>query len=72
MTKYRFKRGPGGTITVRAERRLGNQLISSITKVIEPDEDLSAAMKELHAAVHGPALSEPFAPVRASERRVGE
>lgn len=72
MAKYRFKRGPDGTIVVRAERKLGNQLISSITKVLAPGEDVSAAMKELYNAVHGPTHTEPFAPDRASERRLGE
>lgn len=71
MTKYRFKRGADGTIIVRAERVLGKQLVTSITRVLAPEEDLSAAMKQLYAEVHaGPAIS-PFAQGRASEPGVG-
>lgn len=71
MAKYRFRRGPDGTIFIRAERVLGKQLVSSITKVLGPEEDLSAAMKQLYAEVHQAGNQGPAAQVTASERRVG-
>lgn len=51
MTKYRFRRMADGTIVVRAERKIGKQLLTSITKVLGPTEDVSSAMKELYAEV---------------------
>lgn len=70
VTKYRFKRAADGTIIVRAERVLGKQLVTSITRVVGPEEDLSAAMKQLYDEVQaGPAIS-PFAQGRASKREV--
>lgn len=70
MTKYRFSRAEDGTITVRAERILGKQLVASITKVIGPEEDISAAMKQLHKEVQeaGP-FRQPALPM-PSERRL--
>jgi predicted component of type VI protein secretion system len=71
MTKYRFFRSEGGTITVRAERVLGKQLVASITQVIGPDEDVSTAMKELHKKVQAMGFSGSKVGSRASERRIG-
>lgn len=71
LTKFRFKRGEDGTIVVRAERVLGKQLVSSITKVLAPDENISAAMKQLYEEVHQPGNRGPAAQVPASKRAVG-
>lgn len=72
MTKYRFSRGEGGIITVRAERVLGKQLVASITKTILPGEDVSAAMKELHKEVQAVGLGPPLAEGTASQLRLVE
>lgn len=72
MTKYRFSRADDGTITVRAERIIGKQLVTSITKVIAKDEDVSTAMKQLHREVLAAGLPGRPAAGMASERRVGE
>lgn len=70
MTKYRFRRDKDGNIVVRAERTLGKQLVSSITKVLGPEVDISLAMKELYAEVHQPGNTGPFAQPTASELSV--
>lgn len=67
MTKYRFSRTKDGTITVRAERTLGKQLVTSITRVILPGEDVSTAMKQLHKEVVEAGLPKPTAEGTASE-----
>jgi hypothetical protein len=72
MTKYRFSRAEDGTITVRAERIVGKQLVTSITKVIGPGEDISAAMKQLHQEVMSAGLPGRAAEGTASERRVAQ
>lgn len=72
MTKFRFRKGADGTIVVRAERRLGKQLVANLTKVIKPGEDVSSVMKELYKEVRAPNAFGVSADDRASERRVGE
>lgn len=71
MTKYRFTRTEDGTITVRAVRVLGKQLVASVTKVIGPEEDVAAAMNQLYKEVHAAATPIPLALGMASEREVG-
>lgn len=72
MTKYRFSRGEDGKITVRAERIVGKQLVSSITRVILPGEDVLVAMKELHRDVQIAGRSGRLVQVIPGEPRVGE
>lgn len=70
MTKYRFRRGADGTIIVRAERVLGKQLVTSITKIVGPGEDISVAMKQLHKEVLEAPINRPAVEGRASEPRL--